>query len=184
MKVLIKGVPVRAAYAADSVHIAAFYKGKRNAIALKNLRFEFRGIITQDNKFYRIPLENCESINYSILDEDKEFLEKRFGNSKIKDLISKRINGVECGNAIDNLIQSKEIIDNHIKYDQNSWYMKNDCAFGPLGEKIRFAFIDSDCYKDAYVLDMLKMIPDKEIEVYCEDYLSEYRAQQEFIFNV
>ena len=113
MKTLIKGSPVRAVYVADSVHIASFYyKGERQAITLRHLRFEFRGIISQDNKLYRMPnLEKCESINYSILDEDKEILEKCFGDSKIKELISKRINGVECGNAIDNFIQTKEILD-------------------------------------------------------------------------
>jgi hypothetical protein len=180
---LIKGSPVRAVYVADIVHIVAFhYKGERKAISLKHLRFEFRGIISsQDNKLYRMPnLEKCESINYSISDEDKEILEKCFGNSKIKEFISKRINGVECGNAVDNFIQAKEIIDNHIKYDQNSLSIKNNCAFGPLGERIRFAFIDSDFYRDSYVLDIYKMIPDKEIEVYCEDYLS---GQQELNFN-
>lgn len=182
MKTLIKGSPVRAVYVADSVHIASFYyKGERQAITLRHLRFEFRGIISQDNKMYRMPnLEKCESINYSILDEDKEILEKCFGDSKIKELISKRINGVECGNAIDNFIQTKEILDNHIKYDQNSLSIKNNCAFGPLGEKIRFTFIDSDFYRDNYVLDIYKMIPDKEIEIYCENYLS---GQQELIFN-
>lgn len=182
MKTLIKGSPVRAVYVADKVYIAAFYyKGERKAISLNHLRFEFRGIISQDNKLYRMPnLENCESINYSILDEDKEILEKCFGNSKIKEFISKRINGVECGNAIDNFIQAKEIIDNYIKYDKNSLSIKNNCAFGPLGEKIRFAFIDSDFYRDSYVLDIYKIVPDKEIEIYCEDYLS---GQQELIFN-
>ena len=179
---LIKGSPVRAVYMADVVHIASFYyKGERQYITLKHLRFEFRGIISQNNKFYRMPnLEKCESISYSILDEDKEILEKCFGDSKIKEIISKRINGAECGNAIDNVIQAKDILDNHIKYDSNSLYMKNKCAFGPLGEKIKFAFIDSDFYRDSYVLDIYKMIPDKEIEVYCEDYLS---GQQELDFG-
>lgn len=188
MKRLIVGVPVKAVYTADIVNVFFHYKGIEMSLGILNFRFEFRALINSYkgvNSLFRISdLENCEDIRWRYqCESDKEVFEGRFGKDKInnifKELLSKRIAGVVFDLDSDitetNILKHKSIMERRPDYK-----IDYSVLFGPLGETIKFTYIDSDFYKDEYVLDSCRLLSDKEIKACCEDYLS---GQQELDFS-